>query len=113
MLGTMSVGRIGSGAMMETQPQIIDADQAERRFGIFTQLGSETWQELAGYEDLQWFRGGLRAGTDLRPHYAVVEGDLIVDGDVTVHGDLDLGAEEYGNLLLVTGSLRARNLLMS
>lgn len=93
--------------------RVLDADDAERQFTLsswsgFPYLGL-TQQEIRLYEGGWYVRGDLLSdftATD-RPYH------VIVDGDLTVEGTLDWSTEEYPALVLVTGDLRARAVLLS
>ncbi|MCX4964418.1 leucine-rich repeat domain-containing protein [Streptomyces sp. NBC_00654] len=94
--------------------RVITVEEAEERFRI----SDDVWYPYADFADEQEIRlyeGGLHVAGHLGP-----EGDddwvpynTIVDGDLTVDGDLKWWDDNSGNFLAVTGSLRARNVLLS
>lgn len=94
--------------------RVITATEAEERFGLSADV-SHPFQDFADEQEIRLYEGGLRVGGDLASE---TDGDwvpynTIVDGDLTVGGDLEWWDSASGNFLLVTGSLRARNVLLS
>ncbi|MFG3497266.1 hypothetical protein [Streptomyces sp. NPDC047928] len=94
--------------------RVITVEEAEKRFRI----SDDVWYPYADFADdqeIRLYEGGLHAVGHLAP-----EGDddwvpynTIVDGDLTVDGDLDWWDHSGGNFLVVTGSLRARNVILA
>ncbi|SEP96168.1 Leucine rich repeat-containing protein [Streptomyces sp. yr375] len=105
---------------MSTEPsptaayRVITAAEAEERFGVSADV-SHPYQDLAAEQEIRLYEGGLRVegGLDAEPDGDWVPYNTIVDGDLTVGGDLEWWDSASGNFLLVTGSLRARNVLLS
>ncbi|MFC4499461.1 MULTISPECIES: polymer-forming cytoskeletal protein [Streptomyces] len=94
--------------------RVIGAAEAEERFGVSADV-SHPYQDFAEEQEIRLYEGGLRVGGGLEPE---PDGDwvpynTIVDGDLTVGGDLEWWDSASGNFLLVTGSLRARHVLLS
>jgi hypothetical protein len=65
-------------------------------------------------QEFRVYAGGLHVVGDLSPEPDVdwVPYNTVVDGDLTVDGDLDWWDLRYGNLLVVTGTVRARTVLL-
>ncbi|ROO88549.1 hypothetical protein EDD29_6220 [Actinocorallia herbida] len=64
-------------------------------------------------EEIRCFVGDLEIGDDLVSDFVDHPvHHVVVDGDLTVLGDLDWAADGFGVFFLVTGRLRARNVLL-
>jgi hypothetical protein len=94
--------------------RVISADEAEARFDAATDL-RYPYQDFADEQEIRLYEGGLRVEGNFER-----EGDeewspynVIVDGDLTVDGDLEWWDSLSGNFLLVTGDVRARNVLLA
>ncbi|WP_214317799.1 leucine-rich repeat domain-containing protein [Nonomuraea sediminis] len=94
--------------------RVISAEEAEERFGISDDV-EYPYQEFTDEQEIRLYAGGLRVAGGLQPEDDVdwVPYNVIVDGDLTVEGDLSWWDESGGNFLLVTGDLRARNVILS
>src|SRR4051812_12175519 len=73
------------------------------------------YREFEEDQEFRLYRGGLHVAGDLSPEPDVdwVPYNVVVDGDLTVDGDLDWWDWRYGNLLVVTGTVRARTVLLA
>ncbi|MFC9846279.1 hypothetical protein ACFWFF_05630 [Streptomyces sp. NPDC060223] len=94
--------------------RVITATEAEELFGLSADV-SHPFQDFADEQEIRLYEGGLAVAGSLA---AEADGDwvpynTIVAGDLTVGGDLEWWDSASGNFLLVTGSLRARNVLLS
>lgn len=97
--------------------QVISADEAETRYGPFADVA----YQFTDYADEQYIRpyeGGLHVPRDLGVQDWTDDDlcpfNVIIDGDLTVEGTLDHYCfEGTGYFHLVTGSLRARNLILT
>ncbi|MEW2632654.1 hypothetical protein AB0903_13600 [Streptomyces sp. NPDC048389] len=94
--------------------RVITVEEAEQRFRV----SADVWYPYADFADEQEIRlyeGGLHVAGHLEPERDVdwVPYNTIVDGDLIVEGDLDWWDDSGGNLLVVTGSLRARNVILA
>ncbi|MEV5676472.1 hypothetical protein [Streptomyces sp. NPDC052179] len=94
--------------------RLISAQEAEERFRVSADVGYP-YAEFADEQEIRLYEGGLHVAGHLEP-----EGDndwvpynTVVDGDLTVDGDLAWWDDSGGNFLMVTGSLRARNVFLS
>ncbi|MEV1065230.1 hypothetical protein [Streptomyces sp. NPDC050263] len=94
--------------------RVISAAEAEERFGVSVDV-SHPYQDFADEQEIRLYEGGLHVtgGLDAEPDGDWVPYNTIVDGDLTVGGDLEWWDSASGNFLLVTGDLRARNVLLS
>ena len=94
--------------------RVITAEEAEERFGVSADVG-HPYQDFAGEQEIRLYEGGLRVtgGWEAESDGDWVPYNTIVDGDLTVGGDLEWWDSASGNFLLVTGDLRARNVLLS
>lgn len=94
--------------------RVITADEAEARFDAGADL-QYPYQDFADEQEIRLYEGGLHVAGSLERE----GGDdwspcnVIVDGDLTVDGDLRWWDFASGSFLLVTGDLRARNVLLS
>ncbi|WP_162907020.1 leucine-rich repeat domain-containing protein [Allorhizocola rhizosphaerae] len=93
--------------------RIIDAEQAEERFAVSGDV-EYPYQEFAEGQEIRLYEGGLHVAGDFAAESAGdwVRYNVIVDGDLTVDGDLDWWDWSSGNFVLVTGTLRARNVFL-
>lgn len=57
--------------MTDAGHRTISAEEAERSFDAFAQLGDSSRREPAEYEDLRCYGNGLWVDSDLRPHHLV------------------------------------------
>ncbi|GGO95616.1 leucine-rich repeat domain-containing protein [Wenjunlia tyrosinilytica] len=92
----------------------VPVTEALDRFGLST--GAECPdQDFTGEREVRLYRGGLRIAGNLAPEADShrIPYDVIVDGDLTIDADLDWWDEGSGGFFLVTGNLRARNVLLS
>ncbi|MFD4863433.1 leucine-rich repeat domain-containing protein [Streptomyces atratus] len=94
--------------------RLISAQEAEERFRVSADVGYP-YVDFADEQEIRLYEGGLHVAGHLEP-----EGDsdwvpynTVVDGDLTVDGDLAWWDDSGGNFFLVTGALRARNVLLS
>ncbi|WP_030577187.1 MULTISPECIES: leucine-rich repeat domain-containing protein [Streptomyces] len=94
--------------------RVISVEEAEERFRVSADV-RYPYADFAEDQEIRLYEGGLHVAGHLGP-----EGDddwvpynTIVDGDLTVDGDLDWWDHSGGNLLVVTGSLRARNVILA
>ncbi|MDT0308656.1 hypothetical protein RM780_17055 [Streptomyces sp. DSM 44917] len=100
-------------ARAESRYRVLDADEAERRFALASRSGfpylGPARQEIRLYEGGWHVRGDLLSNfaPENRPYH------VIVDGDLTVEGTLDWATEDHPSVILVTGDLRARAVLLS
>ncbi|MBD0841517.1 leucine-rich repeat domain-containing protein [Streptomyces sp. TRM68416] len=106
----------GTAAMVHSPPgyRVITVEEAEKRFRVSDDIGYP-YADFADEQEIRLYEGGLHVAGHLGP-----EGDddwvpynTIVDGDLTVDGDLDWWDHSGGNFLVVTGSLRARNVILA
>jgi hypothetical protein len=105
-------------AASSAEYRIITLEEAEERFGLSATLDVPYYREVAGEQEVRLYEGGLRldgdlvmddwAGDELCPCSVIVAGDLTVGGSA----GFSCG-EGIGYFYLVTGNLRARNVLMS
>ncbi|MGW1350029.1 leucine-rich repeat domain-containing protein [Streptomyces sp. NPDC002409] len=93
--------------------RVITVEEAEERFRISDGIGYP-YADFADEQEIRLYEGGLHVAGHLEP-----EGDedwipynTVVDGDLTVDGDLDWWDNSGGNFLVVTGTLRARNVFL-
>ncbi|MEL5957556.1 hypothetical protein AADR41_22830 [Streptomyces sp. CLV115] len=94
--------------------RVISAEEAEERFRVSADVGYP-YADFADEQEIRLYEGGLHVaghlepegGSDWVPYNTVVDGDLTVDGDLVWWDDLG------SNFFLVTGALRARNVLLS
>ncbi|TWP53878.1 hypothetical protein FKR81_03740 [Lentzea tibetensis] len=95
--------------------RIVDVDEAEERFSLFADVESRfPYREFSDEQEFRLYEGGLHVTGDFS---AETDGDwvpynVIVDGDLTVDGDLSWWDDHMGNFVLVTGNVRARNVLL-
>ncbi|WP_326764266.1 hypothetical protein OG978_06485 [Streptomyces sp. NBC_01591] len=94
--------------------RLISAQEAEERFRVSADVGYP-YVDFADEQEIRLYEGGLHVAGHLEP-----EGDsdwvpynTVVDGDLTVDGDLAWWDDLGSNFFLVTGALRARNVLLS
>ncbi|KUN84155.1 polymer-forming cytoskeletal protein [Streptomyces griseoruber] len=94
--------------------RVITADEAEARFDAGADL-VYPYEDFADEQEIRLYEGPLHVVGNLER-----EGDgdwspcnVIVDGDLTVDGDLEWWDSAGGTFLLVTGNVRARNVLLS
>lgn len=94
--------------------RVITVEEAEERFGVSAEV-SHPYQDFADEQEIRLYEGGLEVPGSLEaePDGDWVPYNTIVDGDLTVGGDLDWWDSASGNFLLVTGDVRARNVLLS
>ncbi|MGW0869120.1 leucine-rich repeat domain-containing protein [Streptomyces sp. NPDC002740] len=97
-----------------TAYRVITVAEAEERFGVSADV-SHPYQDFADEQEIRLYEGGLdvTGGLEAEPDGDWVPYNTIVDGDLTVGGDVEWWDSASGNFLLVTGSLRARHVLMS
>ncbi len=93
--------------------RIISAEEAEERYEVSDDV-EYPYQEFTDEQEIRLYEGDLHVAGDFG---AESDGDwvpynTIVDGDLTVDGDVDWWDWSGGNFLLVTGTLRARNVLL-
>ncbi|MCX5505719.1 hypothetical protein OG887_41455 (plasmid) [Streptomyces sp. NBC_00053] len=95
--------------------RVISAQEAEERFRVSADVGYP-YADFADEQEIRLYEGGLHVTGHLEPEQDDddwVPYNTIVDGDLTVDGDLDWWDGLEGNFFLVTGVLRARNVLLS
>ncbi|MFE2935889.1 hypothetical protein [Streptomyces sp. NPDC059278] len=95
--------------------RVISAEEAEERFRVSADVGYP-YAEFADEQEIRLYEGGLQVAGHLEPERDDddwVPYNTIVDGDLTVDGDLAWRDGLEGNFFLVTGVLRARNVLLS
>lgn len=94
--------------------RVITVEEAEERFGVSADV-SHPYQDFADEQEIRLYEGGLEVegGLEAEPDGDWVPYNTIVDGDLSVGGDLEWWDSQSGNFLLVTGNLRARNVLLS
>jgi Leucine-rich repeat (LRR) protein len=92
---------------------VITAEEAERRYGVSAEV-EYPYQDFGDEQEIRLYQGGLHVEGDFAAESGGdwVPYNVIVDGDLTVDGDLDWWDWANGNFVLVTGSLRARNVLL-
>lgn len=114
--GTAPAPVPGDITMLHSPPgyRVITAEEAEERFRIADDIGYP-YREFTDEQEIRLYEGGLHVAGHLGP-----EGDddwvpynIVVDGNLTVDGDLDWWDNASGNFFVVTGDLRARNLILS
>ncbi|WP_331766058.1 hypothetical protein [Embleya sp. NBC_00896] len=92
----------------------VPLEEALERFGLSADAEC-LCRDFTGEREVRLYKGGLRIAGDLAPeansHW--IPYNVIVDGDLTIDGDLDWWDEGSGSFFLVTGNLRARNVLLS
>ncbi|WP_030194188.1 hypothetical protein [Streptomyces sp. NRRL S-87] len=93
---------------------VVPVEEALERHGPSATLGTPHPGFTRGRQ-VRLHRGNLSVLGDLAPDpaSAALPYDVVVDGDLTVEGDVDWWDEAGSGLFLVTGDLRARNLLLS
>ncbi|MFI6094879.1 hypothetical protein ACIA8G_04955 [Lentzea sp. NPDC051213] len=95
--------------------RLLDVDEAEERFRLSADVESRfPYREFSDEQEFRLYEGGLHVTGDFS---AETDGDwvmynVIVDGDLTVDGDLSWWDDHMGNFVLVTGNVRARNVLL-
>ncbi|MGW2113042.1 leucine-rich repeat domain-containing protein [Streptomyces sp. NPDC001948] len=94
--------------------RVLSVVETEERFAASSEL-AYPYQDFADEQEIRLYEGGLHVAGSLEPES---EGDrvpynVIVDGDLTVDGDLEWWGGLSGCFLLVTGNVRARNVLLS
>ncbi|MFF9573015.1 hypothetical protein [Streptomyces sp. NPDC014685] len=94
--------------------RVISAQEAEERFRVSADIGYP-YADFADEQEIRLYEGGLHIAGHLEPEQDDdwVPYNTIVDGDLTVGGDLDWWDHSGGNFLVVTGSLRARNVILA
>jgi hypothetical protein len=94
--------------------RVITAAEAQERFSVSAHL-DYPYQEFADEQEIRLYDGGLDVSGNLEPDGDVdwIPYNVIVDGDLTVGGNLEWWDYSAGNFLLVTGNVRARNVLLS
>ncbi|MER6672860.1 polymer-forming cytoskeletal protein [Streptomyces sp. NPDC000983] len=93
---------------------ILDVRDAEARFGVSEHV-DYPFQEYGDEQETRHYAGGLRIDGDLTSDTDEDDfclANVIVDGDLVVDGNLEWIDEGSGSFLLVTGDLRARNLIL-
>jgi hypothetical protein len=97
------------------QYRVITVDEVERVLGHTDDI-EYPFRDFTEDQEFRLYPGGLLVADDFGPGVDDedwVPFNVIVDGDLTVGGTLDWWDWRYGNLLVVTGTLRARNVLLS
>ncbi|MDF5755311.1 hypothetical protein [Spongiactinospora sp. TRM90649] len=94
--------------------RVITAEEAEELFSVSDDV-AHPYEDFADEQEIRLYEGGLRVAGDLE---SVTDDDwvpynVIVDGDLTVAGDLSWWDGASGNFLLVTGDVRARNVILA
>ncbi|WP_158578819.1 leucine-rich repeat domain-containing protein [Spongiactinospora rosea] len=93
--------------------RIITAEEAEELFSVSDEVAFP-YEDFTDEQEIRLYEGDLRVAGDLEPDS---DGDwvlfnMIVDGDLVVDGTLMWSDWSCGNFVLVTGDLRARNVVL-
>lgn len=93
--------------------RVITADEAEERFSVSDAIWYP-YQEFTDEQEIRLYEGGLRTSDGVKsfPDADWSPFNVIVDGDLVTDGDVELFDYSGGHFLVVTGDLRARNVLL-
>jgi hypothetical protein len=93
--------------------RVITADEAEERFSVSDAIWYP-YREFTDEQEIRLYEGGLRTpdGVKSFPDADWSPFNVIVDGDLVTDGDVELFDYSGGHFLVVTGDLRARNVLL-
>ncbi|CAM3381652.1 leucine-rich repeat domain-containing protein [Stackebrandtia soli] len=93
--------------------RVISADEAEEKYAV-SATATYPYQEFANEQEIRLYEGDLVVDGDFEadPNVDWVPYNTIVDGNLTVNGNLEWHDQSGGNLLFVTGSLRAHNVIL-
>jgi hypothetical protein len=101
---------VGSGGY-----RVITVEECEERFAIADDI-DYPYTDFADSQEIRLHEGGLHVAghfesendeNDWTPY------NTVVDGDLTVEGDLNWGDFQFGDFVVVAGSLRAHNVILS
>ncbi|MET7770523.1 hypothetical protein [Nocardia sp. NPDC005366] len=96
-----------------TDYRVITVGEAEQRFQLSADI-QFPYRDFAAEQEIRLYEGGLNVEGNMEPESDDdwVPYNVIVDGDLTVTGDIDWWDSASGNFVLVTGNVRARNIIL-
>lgn len=101
--------------MSGVEYRIITVDECEERFAVADEMDFP-YTSFASHQEIRLYEGGLRVAggfesvsddEDWTPYNTIVDGDLTVDGNLIWQDFL------HGDFVLVTGHLRAHNVILA